>query len=168
MDPRFRMIMQQQRPNVPGGPQQQQQQQQPQGQLQMRGQAPMLGQTMGQQQQQQQGSMPAHPEQPNNQAPPQTSASGAAPSSDLDTELDLGVADEDLLGMAEDFNIMEFADALEVEGSDGSKFLDDLEAEDEASQDSTKEENASAASSTPSSTPSSVAQDSSRSEEHTS
>ena len=46
---------------------------------------------------------------------------------------DLGMADEDILGLGDDFDIMEFADALDDnDDGGGGGILDDLEAEDEA------------------------------------
>ena len=58
---------------------------------------------------------------------------------------DLGMADEDILGLGDDFDIMEFADALDDndEGGGGG-ILDDLEAEDEAQKKEQNEKEAKA------------------------
>ena len=123
MDPQFRMVLQQR------------------GQLVQTQQMPM-----------QQG--PPHPQPgasttPQGQAPPKeqsptTTASTTSTTTTKSNESgdlanlqsndlnDLGVHDEDLLGMADDFNILEFADALdEGDSSNKTNILDELQAEEE-------------------------------------
>ena len=64
----------------------------------------------------------------------QTGAGGEQGSSDLlegDLEANLGMNDDDLLGdFGDDFNILEFADALDGNDATKTNILDDLEAED--------------------------------------
>ncbi len=127
MDPRFQMVLQpgqtippqqgqmmaggprmglqpgQQRPPVSGAP------------------SPLLAQQLSQQQQQQSQQQSHQPEEEMN----------ALDNVQNDLQ-DLGVPDEDLLGMAEEFNILEFADALDESDTNKTNILDDLQAEDEA------------------------------------
>ena len=59
---------------------------------------------------------------------------GAAGNPDLlegDLDANLGMNDDDLLGdFGDDFNILEFADALDGNDTNKTNILDDLEAED--------------------------------------
>jgi hypothetical protein len=125
MDPRFRMMLPQRGPLPPGqlpprhpGPDPPP----PASEA-----SPLLAQQLtGSQQQQQQQTEQQHPQQQQ-----QSSSHDQENSDELESDLnDLGVPDEDLLGMAEDFNILEFADALDHDESEGKGLLDDLAEED--------------------------------------
>jgi len=114
MDPRFRMMLQQ-RGQLPPDQAMQQRMAGPTGQAVAREASPLLAQQLAGPQQQQ--PQPTDPQES---------------TEDLENDLnDLGVPDEDLLGMAEDFNILEFADALDEDEGDGKgNLLDDLAEED--------------------------------------
>lgn len=139
MDPRFRMqVMQQQRPQMMPGQQQLQQQQQP-----------LPQQALQQQQQQgvQQPGMPSVSEsspllaqqlsgggggQPGGASAAEGVAADGASTDELGQDLnDLGVPDEELLGMADDFDFTELADALDENESNNTNILDDLNAEED-------------------------------------
>ena len=114
------VIPQQQQMRMPQQPQQ--------------GTSPLLAQQLsGQQQQQpqQQQPQPQQQQQQQQQQPQQNEEELGAGLEQNDLQ-DLGVPDEDLLGMAEDFNILEFADALDESDSNKTNILDELQAEDEA------------------------------------
>ena len=70
-----------------------------------------------------------------NQAPAQQQQAKPAADSDLldgDIDANLGMNDDDLLGdFGDDFNILEFADALDGNDTNKTNILDDLEAEEE-------------------------------------
>ena len=122
MDNRMRLLLQQRQAEGGGGP----------GMENASAQSPLLAQQLagmaGQPQGHGQNQMPAQPK--------------PTPEGDLlDANLDsnIGMNDDDLLGdFGDDFNILEFADALDGNDTNKTTILDDLEAEDEDDEDGGK------------------------------
>jgi hypothetical protein len=113
MDNRMRLLLQQRQAESQGGP----------GVVNATAQSPLLAQQLAGMAQQQQ--------QPN-LAPAQTKPAAEGDLLDGDIDANLGMNDDDLLGdFGDDFNILEFADALDGNDTNKTNILDDLEAEDE-------------------------------------
>ena len=116
MDNRMRLLLQQRQAEGPGA-----------GMDNTTAQSPLLAQQLAGRANQgpggSQGAMPGqHP----------GSSEGAGDLLDGDIDANLGMNDDDLLGdFGDDFNILEFADALDGNDTNKTNILDDLEAEEE-------------------------------------
>ena len=119
MDNRMRLLLQQRQAEGPGGA----------GMENTTAQSPLLAQQLAGRANQQgpggsQGAMPGQH--------PGGNSEGAGDLLDGDIDANLGMNDDDLLGdFGDDFNILEFADALDGNDTNKTNILDDLEAEEE-------------------------------------
>ena len=119
MDNRMRLLLQQRQAEGPGGA----------GMENTTAQSPLLAQQLAGRANQQgpggsQGAMPGQH--------PGGNSESAGDLLDGDIDANLGMNDDDLLGdFGDDFNILEFADALDGNDTNKTNILDDLEAEEE-------------------------------------